>query len=90
MKPELIHKDTQELAVTLPNGKTARFEVRTYNELPEGMEGWVGYRPSSDELGIDPLTYLSIIRQGEKLVADIVVEGQPYQLEYLGRTHMPL
>lgn len=89
VKPELISHDTSTLAITLPDGKTAIFNLETYTALPEGLEGWVGYKPSAvksksaSELKFDPLYYLSIVRQGDQLVGEIMVDGQRYRLEYV-------
>jgi len=89
VKPALISNDTSTLAITLPDGKTATFNLETYSVLPEGLEGWVGYKPSAvksksaSELKFDPLYYLSIVRQGDQLVGEIMVDGQRYRLEYV-------
>ena len=89
VQPALISNETRTLAITLPNGKTATFNLETYSALAEGMEGWVGYKPSAvksksaSELKFDPLYYLSIVRQGDQLVGEIMVDGQRYRLEYV-------
>ena len=89
---ELITSRTQNLAVTLPNGKIAQFNLRDFNSMADGYEGWVGYKPSawkqqhpsSSEIDFDPRYYLSIVRHGTQLVGNLIVEGQRYQLVNLG------
>lgn len=90
--PAVVSINTQDLAVTLPNGKTAQFHLRDYNTITPGIDGWVGYKPSAwkqahpssvSEIDIDPLYYLSLARDGEKLVGSATVEGQPYRIEYV-------
>ncbi|MCE5978285.1 zinc-dependent metalloprotease family protein [Pseudomonas sp. JR33AA] len=91
--PALISKDTQDLAITLPDGKTAQFHLRDFNTITSGIDGWVGYRPSawkqkhpssSSEIDNDPLYYLSIAREGDKLVGRLLIDGQNYRLDYVG------
>ncbi|MFJ4259344.1 hypothetical protein ACIP01_20600 [Pseudomonas monteilii] len=88
--PTLVSNNTQDLAVTLPNGKTAQFHLRDFNTMTPGIDGWVGYKPSAwkqthpssaSEIDIDPLYYLSLTRDGDKLVGSVTVEGQPYRIE---------
>ena len=89
---ELINNSTQHLAVTLPDGKTAQFNVRDFNSMAGDYEGWVGYKPSAwklnhpspAEIDFDPRYYLSIVRHGTQLVGNLIVDGERYQLEYLG------
>lgn len=90
--PAVVSNKTQELAVTLPNGQTAQFLLRDYNTITPGIEGWVGYRPSAwkqvhptsaAEIDNDPFYYLSLTRDGEKLVGSVTVEGQLYRIEYV-------
>lgn len=89
---ELINNSTQHLAVTLPGGKTAQFNVRDFNSMAGDYEGWVGYKgsawklnnPSPAEIDFDPRYYLSIVRHGTQLVGNLIVDDQRYQLEYLG------
>ncbi|HKS13078.1 MAG TPA: M12 family metallo-peptidase [Pseudomonas sp.] len=93
VNPAVVSRDTQELAVTLPDGKTARFHLRDFTTITPGIEGWIGYKPSdltqaqaaaSSEIDIDPRYYLSIVREGDKLVGSLVVDGQLYQLDHVG------
>jgi hypothetical protein len=90
--PAVVSNNTQDLAVILPNGKTAQFHLRDYNTITPGIDGWVGYKPSvwkqahpssASEIDNDPLYYLSLARDGEKLVGSVTVEGQPYRIEYV-------
>jgi len=90
--PALVTDTTQELAVTLPGGKTASFHLRDFKRINADYHGWVGYRasdwkqqhPSSEEIDFDPGYYLSIVRHGSQLVGELQVEGQRYQLANIG------
>ncbi|MDD1994146.1 reprolysin-like metallopeptidase [Pseudomonas putida] len=94
VNPALVSNETQALAVTLPNGKTAAFNLRDFNTLTAGIEGWVGYTPStwkqthapasSAEMDNDPFYYLSIAKQGSRIVGNLVVEGQRYRIDPVG------
>jgi len=93
VNPALVSQHTQNLAVDLPGGKATVFQRRSLNSTGSDIEGWVGYVPSSwkqshsagaAEINDDPLYYLSIVRQGEELFGRIVVDGQPYRLDYVG------
>ncbi|WP_338745815.1 M12 family metallo-peptidase [Pseudomonas putida] len=90
--PAVVSNKIQDLAVTLPNGEAARFHLRDYNTITPGIDGWVGYKPSvwkqehassSAEIEIDPLYYLSLARDGDKIVGSVIVGGQPYRIEYV-------
>jgi len=90
--PAVVSNEIQDLAVTLPNGEAAQFHLRDYNTITPGIDGWVGYKPSawkqehassSAEIEIDPLYYLSLARDGDKIVGSVIVGGQPYRIEYV-------
>ncbi|MGE8383270.1 MAG: zinc-dependent metalloprotease family protein [Pseudomonas putida] len=95
VNPALVSNETQALAVTLPNGKTAAFNLRDFNTLTAGIEGWVGYTPStwkqahapssSAEIDNDPLFYLSLAKEDNNLVGNLVVEGQRYRIDPVGQ-----
>jgi len=90
----LVSNETKALAVTLPSGKTAAFNLRDFNTLTAGIEGWVGYTQStwkqthapsnSAEMDNDPFYYLSIAKQGNRIVGNLVVEGQRYRIDPVG------
>lgn len=90
--PAVVSNKTQDLAVTLPNGQAAQFHLRDYNTMIPGIDGWVGYKPSAwklqhsstpSEIDIDPIYYLSLVREGDKVVGSVIVDGQRYRLETL-------
>lgn len=90
--PAVVSSGTQNLAVTLPNGKAAQFHLRDFNTITPGIDGWVGYKPSAykqshpgltSEIDSDPLYYLSLARDGEKLVGSVTVDGQLYRIDYV-------
>ncbi|KEY85108.1 M12 family metallo-peptidase [Pseudomonas capeferrum] len=85
----LVSKETKVLAVSLPDGKKAQFNLRDFTTITPGIDGWVGYKPSAwkqahptaaSEIDNDPFYYLSLVREGDKLVGDVVVEGKRYRL----------
>ncbi|QKL04741.1 peptidase M72 family protein [Pseudomonas sp. NY5710] len=93
INPALISQQTQDLAVSLPDGKTAQFHLRDFTTITPGIDGWVGYKPSAwkaahaasaSEIENDPLYYLSLAREGDNLVGRVVVEGQRYRLDSIG------
>lgn len=94
LTPALITGQTQDLAVTLPDGKTAQFQLRDFTTITTGIDGWVGYKasdwkkrnaPTSEtEIDNDPFYYLSVAREGDTLVGSLIVDGQPYRIDNIG------
>lgn len=94
LTPTLVDRQTQDLAVTLPDGKSAQFHLRDFNSITPGINGWVGYKPStwkqthaplsSAEIDNDPLYYLSLAREGDTLVGNLLIDGQPYRIDLVG------
>lgn len=94
----LIGGNTENIAITLPNRKAEKFNRRNFNVLADGYEGWVGYQPSKwkagrsgaeAEIDFDPEYYMSIIRLGNQLAGNFLVDGQRYRLVYIGSdTHV--
>ena len=91
--PARVSQQTQDLAVSLPDGKTAQFHLRDFTTLKSGIDSWVGYKPSAwkathaasaSEIEYDPFYYLSLVREGDKLVGNLIVEGQRYRLDSIG------
>lgn len=79
--------------MSLPDGKTAQFHLRDFTTLKSGIDSWVGYKPSAwkathaasaSEIDYDPFYYLSMVREGDKLVGNLIVEGQRYRLDSIG------
>lgn len=90
--PALVSKDNQDLAITLPDGNVAQFHLRDFTHITDGIDGWVGYKASawkqqhpssSSEIDIDPRYYLSIVREGDKVIGTMLVDGQPYRIDYV-------
>ncbi|MGE7990068.1 M12 family metallo-peptidase [Pseudomonas sp. NPDC089554] len=93
LNPAVVSRETPTLAVTLPDGKAAQFNLRDFNTITAGVQGWVGYKPSTwkpthapsaAEIDIDPLNYLSLVREGDALVGSIIVDGQLYRIDSVG------
>lgn len=88
----------KSLSVSLPDGKAVQFDQRSAGRIFENIEGWVGARPnpwktesaSAAEVADDPLYYLSVASSGDKISADLVIEGQPYRIEPLDGTQHAL
>lgn len=93
VSPALVSQQTQDLAVTLPNGRTEQFHLRDFSTITAEIQGWVGYKPSiwkaahapssAAEIDIDPLYYLSLARHGDALVGSVIIDGQRYQIDRL-------
>ncbi|WP_409273593.1 zinc-dependent metalloprotease family protein [Pseudomonas sp. KCJK9111] len=94
LEPALVNSQTHDLAVTLPDGKHAQFHLRSFNTIFEGLQGWVGYKAStwkpghapssSSEIDIDPLYYLSLVRDGQTLIGSVIIDGQRYRIDHVG------
>lgn len=89
--PTAISSDNRVLSVSIPGGKSVRFELRRFSETA-GMPGWVGDNAatreqrsnSPEKVAFDPLTWISLVRDGDQVVGDIHVDGQLYQLQPVG------
>lgn len=93
LAPALVNNQTQDLAVTLPDGTSAQFHLRDFNTITDGIQGWVGYKAStwkqvhtssSAEIDNDPQYYLSLAREGDTLVGSIIADGQHYRIDQAG------
>jgi hypothetical protein len=89
----IIDAASEHIAVTLPGGQSTLFSKRAFNELAPGVSGWVGYKPSvwkaehpeaTKEIDADPLYSISLVREGENLVGEVVDNGTHYRLESIG------
>ncbi|MBC3433802.1 hypothetical protein HU735_00135 [Pseudomonas sp. BW16M2] len=90
---QLVNPQTQEITVTTPDGKTAAFHLRPSKPLKSGFDSWVGYKASEwkkkhasqskNEIDYDPRYYLSLVRQQDKVVGRLIVDGQVYRLDYI-------
>ncbi|MCU7280865.1 hypothetical protein OC926_13520 [Pseudomonas peradeniyensis] len=90
---QLVNPQTQAIAVTTPDGKTAAFHLRPSKPLKSGFDSWVGYKASEwkkkyaskskNEIDYDPHYYLSLVRHQDKVVGRLVVDGQAYRLDYI-------
>lgn len=91
--PDAVSPQRQDLQVDLPGGKTVQFHLRDFTPITPDIVGWVGYRPSawktahpgsSSEIAIDPRFYLSLVRKGNTVLGDLIVEGQRYRIQPMG------
>ncbi|MCP8634898.1 hypothetical protein PUR31_15470 [Pseudomonas mosselii] len=91
---KLVNPQTQAIAVSTPDGKTVEFHLRPSKPLASGFDSWVGYKASEwkkkhasqakNEIDYDPRYYLSLVRQQDKVVGRLIVDGQLYRLDYIG------
>ncbi|WP_369989220.1 zinc-dependent metalloprotease family protein [Pseudomonas xanthosomatis] len=87
-----IAANTQTLSIPLPGGSTARFKLMRIDQSMPGMTGWIGDIPSDRkqrftspaEVDMDPFNWVSLLREGDKVVGSIHVAGQAYRLEPIG------
>lgn len=87
-----VAANTQTLSVPLPDGSTARFKLMRIDQSMPGMTGWIGDIPSDRkqrftlpaEVDMDPFNWVSLLREGDKVVGSIHVAGQAYRLEPIG------
>ncbi|MCI0913645.1 reprolysin-like metallopeptidase [Pseudomonas putida] len=93
----LLDAHIKTLTVSVPGGNAVQFNQRRAGTVFENIDGWVGYRPndwksktgSTAEIPVDPLYYLSVVRNGEKIWANLTLGGQPYRIEPIeGKQHV--
>lgn len=92
VRPFTVAPETKTLVVQLAKDKTVRYQLRRADPPAPGMIGWVGDVSSdrrqrftaSSEMDFDPLNWVSLVREGDKVVGDIHVDGQLYRLAYVG------
>lgn len=86
----LINEATKTLSVRLGQGKTITFRLRRSDPPAPGMVGWVGdsvaelEKKADTDIDFNPLTWISIVRDGEQLAGAIHIEGVSYDLHYVG------
>ncbi|WP_426151403.1 zinc-dependent metalloprotease family protein [Pseudomonas sp. DC3000-4b1] len=90
-QPQLVAASSPDLELPMPNGKSVRFALEHFSDAFDGMQGWQGgilRAPQAStalpsEIKVDPFNTISIVRDGDKLVGSLRVDGQLYHLEYL-------
>ncbi|MGJ7473348.1 reprolysin-like metallopeptidase [Pseudomonas fulva] len=86
----LINEATKTLSVRLGQGKAITFRQRRSDPPAPGMVGWVGdsvaesEKKADTDIDFNPLTWISIVRDGEQLAGAIHIEGVSYNLHYVG------
>lgn len=81
---------TTTLSVPLGEHKNATFRLRRSDPPAPGMVGWVGDsvagpdESNTTEIDFDPFTWISLVRDGQKLVGAIHIGGVSYELHYIG------
>lgn len=86
----LINEATKTLSVRLAQGKAITFRLRRSDPPAPGMVGWVGdsvaelEKNADTDIDFNPLTWISIVRDGEQLAGAIHIEGVSYDLHYVG------
>ncbi|MFG0409355.1 reprolysin-like metallopeptidase [Pseudomonas sp. FYR_11] len=86
----LVDQANKTLSVPLGHNKTATFRLRRSVPPAPGMVGWVGdsvagpLGNNDTEIVFDPFTWISLVRDGQRLTGAIHVEGAAYRLQYVG------
>ncbi|QHG68109.2 reprolysin-like metallopeptidase [Pseudomonas putida] len=88
----LVSPDTQAMTIPLSEKETVTFQLRGAEPPAPDMVGWVGdVAPDRrqrftlrSEMDFDPLKWISLVREGEKVVGNIHVDGRLYRLDYVG------
>lgn len=96
--PQQVSSERKTLSVALPDGRTVRFQLLRVNDAQPGMLGWIGdvashRRQPSDgpaATGMDPLNWISLMREGAQVTGDIHVDGQTWRLTPVGASQHAL
>ncbi|MFJ4385143.1 zinc-dependent metalloprotease family protein [Pseudomonas sp. NPDC089408] len=92
VRASTVSADAKSLVVQLGEHKTIQYQMRNADSPAPGMIGWVGDVAtdrrqrfnSSSEMDFDPFNWVSLVREGDKVVGDLHVDGQLYRLDYIG------
>ena len=92
VRPSAISAEAKTLIVQSTSGKVIHYQLRNSDSPAPGMIGWVGdvatdrrqRFTSPSEMDFDPFNWVSIVREGDKVVGDIHIDGQLYRLDYIG------
>ena len=92
VSPELVGHETRLISVLLPGEKQVQYQLRWFGGDKPGKSYWYGDRPSdrkqrfssSAEVDVDPSSWVSLVRYGDKVFGEIRVGGQLYRLDYVG------
>ncbi|MEN5237485.1 MULTISPECIES: hypothetical protein [Pseudomonas] len=92
VSPVLVGPGTRLISVLLPGEKQVQYQLRWFGGDNPGKSYWYGDRPSdrkqrfssSAEVDVDPLSWVSLVRYGDKIFGEIRVDGQLYRLDYVG------
>jgi hypothetical protein len=92
VSPVLVGPETRLISVLLPGEKQVQYQLRWFGGDKPGKSYWYGDRPSdrkqhfssSAEVDVDPSSWVSLVRYGDKIFGDIHVDGQLYRLDYVG------
>lgn len=92
VSPELVGYGTRLISVLLPGEKQVQYQLRWFGGDKPGKSYWYGDRPSdrkqrfssSAEVDVDPSSWVSLVRYGDKVFGEIRVDGKLYRLDYVG------
>jgi hypothetical protein len=92
VNPALLGRETGLISVQLPDGQNVQYQLRWFGGDNPAKTYWYGDRPSDrkqrfpspNEVDVDPLNWVALVRYGDKVLGEIHVEGQLYRLDYLG------
>ncbi|MDN4498928.1 hypothetical protein [Pseudomonas mosselii] len=90
--PERVGPETIVISVELPGEKPLQYQLRWFNSDKPGRSYWYGdilsdrklRFSSSAEVDVDPASWASLVRYGDKVFGEIRVDGQLYRLDYIG------
>ncbi|MCH7417357.1 hypothetical protein [Pseudomonas mosselii] len=92
VSPGLVGPGTRMISVLLPGEKQVHYQLRWFGGDKPGRFYWYGDKPSdrkqhfssSTEVDVDPSSWASLVRYGDKVFGEIRVDGQLYRLDYVG------
>lgn len=92
VNPQQVAASTQALVVPMPDGSEVRFELIRVDQSTPGMTGWIGDVPGqrkrrftgASEVGMDPFSWVSLVREGDRVAGSLHVAGQAYRLLPIG------
>ncbi|WP_313650560.1 hypothetical protein [Pseudomonas soli] len=92
INPALVKAGLDRFSVPLPNGDIVRFQQRKVYEESNDSVFWFGdivsdrkqRYASPNEVDIDPVSRIMLVRQGQRLSGEIHLPGQFYRLENAG------
>lgn len=91
-RPFQVTAHTKVLNVPLPDGRHVRFTRLRIDQSQPGRLGWIGdvssdrkqRHASAAEIDMDPFNWISLLREADRVIGSVHVDGQAYRLESIG------